>query len=597
MAEPVAELFADLGFKVDQAALAAVDAGLVEITAIAQRAVNAVGGLTAAFAKMGVTAKIAVGGGATAAAAAATGVGVPLASKPKPQASGGHGAPAGGEKPHVTSSERGATHGGWRGLGGILENFGHIEHAFLGAFAVHEVMHFAHGLMDMASANEKAALKLGITTAAVQEMGHAANMVDIDMGTVTQGLKFLQLNAQKASEGSKEQAKVFRDLGVSVKGLNGEIKPADALFEEVATKVAATEDPAKRTALAMRIFGRSGVELLPILVKGGAGIAELREEARMLGGVMGEETAEKAAALEENVKRLAFAFNGVKYAIGNGLLPILTRIAMAFTSFVGKVNEAYKRTKIFQTLIAVGLTAGFVKLIGVLRAVGSAGVLSWLKTLGGYILLAAAVAGVVLIFEDLYQTISGGKGMIGQWIDEWKGFGTTAEFAKTFAAGLKSIREEIERITKTPLTALKALGIGAGRFFSGADVEGEYYTGPDGQKHWRAKAKQSLGDKADERANRPVANGRGMAADARGSIDIPRASERGLHGKADRAFGQAQRGGVVGEANSDSVVVNIHAPGADGKDIAKHVKHELEKHEERRVKKIRHALVPASAGE
>lgn len=612
MSEPVTELFAELGFKVDQNALAQAESGLQTIVSWAQRAINAVSGVGGALARAG-----APGGGRATSA---------LPQIPEHVGSGRYQddsgrwreasgrfvkggrkgmaehelPPAGGAKdPHGVAGAAHEAHaatrhaaGAAKGLTGLLEHATHVAHGFLGLFAAHQIQHFAHEMMEAASQAEHTAKKLGLTTDAVQQLQFAANMQDIDKGALNTGLKFLQLNSTKASEGSKEAAKAFRGLGVSVKDATGGPVPLDELFENVATKIAEIKDPAKQTTVAVQLFGRSGQELIPLLQKGGEGIREFREEAEALGGGLTEALLEDAGKYEEALKRFEFAFIGVKSAIGNFLLPILTKLSQGLTFLVGKFNEIYKKTKFFQTLITVGLYAALAKLVLWLNTVGAAGVLAWAKSVGGFILLAAVIAGVALVLEDLYRGLTGGKSAIGKWVDQWQGLGTTSEFVKSIAAGLDTITAALERMVKSPgmaaLEGLKSIthensALGQYMLKNGVAKKGEF----------RSTVDTNAAD--EERANRAVANGRGSRADARGNIDIPRATERGTNGKADAAFGQAKAsalGGAAG-ANNDSVVnITVHAPGGDGKDIAHHVEHALEKHEAKRNRKLRHALVP-----
>lgn len=589
MSEPVTELFAELGFKVDQNALAQAESGLQTIVSWAQRAINAVEGVGGALTRVGAPriggVFTAVGSGLREGVASGLQQGAQdalaeHAGKPGAPAGGAHG-PKGDpahdahevvKAAHEAHAATGHAAGAARGLTGLLEHATHVAHGFLGLFAAHQIQHFAHEMMEAASQAEHTAKKLGLTTDAVQQLQFAANMQDIDKGALNTGLKFLQLNSTKAAEGSKEAAKAFRGLGVSVKDATGGPVPLDELFENVATKIAAIKDPAKQTTVAVQLFGRSGQELVPLLQKGGAGIREFREEAEALGGGLTEALLQDAGKYEEALKRFEFAFLGVKSAIGNFLLPILTKLSSALTVAVGKFNEIYKHTKFFQTLIAVGLYAALGKLILWLNTVGAAGVLAWVKSVAGFLLLAAVIAGVTLVLEDLYRGLTGGKSAIGKWVDQWQGLGTYSEFVKSIATGIDTIKTALVQLWNSPAkTALEMLnGLG--------DVMDMNF------------------DRADEeRANRAVANGRGVKASARGNIDIPRATERGTHGKADAAFGQAKTSALGGAAagNSDSVVnITVHAPGGDGKEIAGHVERALEKHEAKRNSKLRRALVP-----
>jgi hypothetical protein len=646
----VAELFATLGIKVDPKAFAVADVAIESIAVQASAAVTAVravgGAGDVAFRKTGAAAsqaatkvqtfneklliarkrllqqaeaseinafakaqlgfvdprfapKAPAGAGAAAVAAAtvapkATGAHAPAGGKPKP---GGHGGGGHGANGHL---------GGFS-LGSLLNPVNAAVHGFVAAFAVHEVMHFAHSIMEMGQSFEKTALKTGMSVKAVQTLQYAAKMADVDVGTLNGGLRFLQVNAVAAAKGGKEQAAAFKQLGISVKGANGAIKPSDALFEEVATQLAAITDPAQQTALAVKIFGRSGVELLPILKKGGAGIAELREEAIALGGVMSHETLESAAELEHNIKRLDFAFNGVKFMIANGLLPVLTKFVKGLSAVVGKVNEVYHKTKFLQTLFGVGLVYAVTKAALAIRAAGQEAVYAWVKGAAPIILAIMAIIAAVLVLEDVFQLLTGGKSAIGKWLDQWAGLGTADKLTRDWAAGIKMLREEILALMQIknsallesimhPITAMKEIGAAYDGTMKHAELKGKYESYLESSKSsdpiMAAIGKRKLAQ---------------FTKDNFGSqLTAPRTTERGLMApKEETVFGRAgYTGTLAGKApehgGGDHIEVHteIHATtGMKPEDLEHHVMKGVHKGLAKQAKRVQHAHAPRTGGE
>jgi len=62
----------------------------------------------------------------------------------------------------------------------------------------------------------KTSRRIGVSTAFLQEMGHAAKLSGASVDDVTVGLRRLSAAAYEAGRGSKEQRDAFRALGVSV---------------------------------------------------------------------------------------------------------------------------------------------------------------------------------------------------------------------------------------------------------------------------------------------------------------------------------------------------------------------------------------------
>ncbi len=80
---------------------------------------------------------------------------------------------------------------------------------------------------------------------------------------VGQSVNKLQKFMEDASAGGKNQTEVMNALGLSLADLAG--KAPTEQMQIFASRIAGIEDPGKRAALAMEIFGQSGGELLPLL--------------------------------------------------------------------------------------------------------------------------------------------------------------------------------------------------------------------------------------------------------------------------------------------------------------------------------------------
>ena len=111
-------------------------------------------------------------------------------------------------------------------------------------------------------------------------------------------------------------------LGLSVEQLQG-LNPEEQFFM-LANALAKVENASERAALAQRIFGRSGTELLPLFAKGAAGMEALRQQARDLGIVMSGEAAAGAADFKDAQNELKAAISGVALQFAGKLVPRLT---------------------------------------------------------------------------------------------------------------------------------------------------------------------------------------------------------------------------------------------------------------------------------
>ena len=135
--------------------------------------------------------------------------------------------------------------------------------------------------------------RMGVSFQEFELLSVAANMAGVETEALasaqTKGLKAISA----ARAGAKEQALAFSALGISQKQLQ-ESDPS-AILADAAAKLNAIGDPATRAALAMKIFGKSGNEVLPAL----KGIDAVRAGIQRLGGVMNEGDVGRFKALDD----------------------------------------------------------------------------------------------------------------------------------------------------------------------------------------------------------------------------------------------------------------------------------------------------------
>jgi len=203
---------------------------------------------------------------------------------------------------------------------GVAAAAGAATAAVSGYYAA--AMGLANVVMEKAAQARLAGARLGIGVEAYQELGYAARMTGLDMETLEKSLKFMVVNLAKAKAGAGPAAQVLGELGLSAQKLSS-MAPDQALMR-LAEYMARMEDPAARARLAVGLFGRDGLKMLPFLKQGQAGLQNLREEARRLGLVLSEETVRQAGEYGKMKKRFAAVWEGTKLTVGSALLPALT---------------------------------------------------------------------------------------------------------------------------------------------------------------------------------------------------------------------------------------------------------------------------------
>lgn len=180
----------------------------------------------------------------------------------------------------------------------------------------------------------KMSQKVGMSVENLSRLQYAAELSDVGIEGLATGLKKLSVNMLEAASGSKEANQGFAALGIAVTNSSGQLKSSDQVLKEVADRFARIEDGAGKTALAVKIFGRSGADLIPLLNQGAAGMKAMADEADRLGITISRDTAKAAEEFNDNLKRVEASSRAVGLTIANALLPTLNKLLEQF--LVGK---------------------------------------------------------------------------------------------------------------------------------------------------------------------------------------------------------------------------------------------------------------------
>ena len=207
----------------------------------------------------------------------------------------------------------------------------------------------------------------GMSTNALSELGFAANLSGASLADLARATRFMQKAITAATDGPLKQ----------LQGMAPEEQ-----FMAVADAMNQIEDPTKRAAKALEVFGRGGTIVLPMI----AHVRELRAEAVRLGRSIGPEQAAAAKALDDAWQKTKATFKGVSMAIGGALAPMLTGLSERIATGAADVRKWVSEHKplITQLFMAgIAATAAGLGLVILGKAVAFAGgVLSFFLAVG-----------------------------------------------------------------------------------------------------------------------------------------------------------------------------------------------------------------------
>lgn len=311
--------------------------------------------------------------------------------------------------------------------------------------AVEAVSNQASQAVDMAK-------ELGIDAEGVQELGYAASQSSSNLEQLSGGLGKLSKNVAMAKLGSKQAAGALREVGVDVKDLTSGHEKLDGALESIADKFQKMPDGAKKSALAMRLFGLSGRAMIPLLNEGAAGIKRLRQEAEDAGFVIDNKAAAGLENFGDDTDKLKASLIGLRNQAIAALLPVLSRM----------VNGLQQWVQAHRQLLVGALTTALRGFLGVLEVVGKvvqgvaavAKVLAdnWEFVIGAVVALTVAL-GPLIAATLIYGAIAVATAAIAAaaWL-------AAAAPALLVAAGITLLVGLIIRFRKSFASALSAVG-------------------------------------------------------------------------------------------------------------------------------------------
>lgn len=269
----------------------------------------------------------------------------------------------------------------------------------------------------------------GLSTAEIQKMQYAADLVDVSFEDISGALKKMKGKMDPANE-------TFQKLGVSVTDANGELRDSSTVFYEAIEALSGIENETERDQVAMDLFGKSADQLAGIIDDGGAALRAFGQDAEDMGLILDQETLDSLNAINDTVDKTKARFRGAFAKAGATLAqkfaPALDKAAAFAEKLADKIANLSPETLGLITKIAgvvaaiapvliVGgkLTSGIGKVLAMAPAIKGAitAVTAALASpIGVIALVVAAVAALGVVIYKNWDKIKAWTQEMGQKI-------------------------------------------------------------------------------------------------------------------------------------------------------------------------------------
>ena len=173
----------------------------------------------------------------------------------------------------------------------------------------------------------KTAARIGVSTDAMQKLKIASELSGNSISTIQTAFKRMSAVAMDAADGSKMATDALAKLGMTADDLKG--KKTEEMFELIVGKLRNVTNESEKSAIAQKIFGRSGQELIPLINT----YKEIAAEAENTGAIIAESNIKAAEKLNDNITK--FTASAKKTTVG-----IVGTVAGWFNSVKESIQDA-----------------------------------------------------------------------------------------------------------------------------------------------------------------------------------------------------------------------------------------------------------------
>ena len=246
--------------------------------------------------------------------------------------------------------------------------------------------------LETTDALGKFADKIGIGTAELGGLRHAAELTGVATTTLDMGLQRMVRRVSEAANGSGEAKDALIELGLSAKALNT-LAP-DQQFRAIADAMEGVAGQGNKVRLAMRLFDTEGVSLVNTLKGGSAALIEMEKEAERLGISLNRD-------LVKGVERANDALTNFSSFIGGVFTRTIAELAPAIESITEQLQAWFEMKAASSGGVAQLTKDMAISIVGAARSIVSA----FASITNSVIGFGNALGGV----SNIYQRIFGDK--------------------------------------------------------------------------------------------------------------------------------------------------------------------------------------------
>lgn len=161
--------------------------------------------------------------------------------------------------------------------------------------------------------------KVGIGTEYLSAMDYVAKQSGSSIDALVPSFKKLSVNAYEAATKGGDLKTAFASLGIEMNKSTINTKSQEEILKTTLLRLSEVKNGTEQVALAQKLFGKAGTDLIPILKQGSKSIEEQMQQAKDLGITWSESAAANADNFGDRIGELNAQFQGL---LKQGITPL-----------------------------------------------------------------------------------------------------------------------------------------------------------------------------------------------------------------------------------------------------------------------------------
>ena len=180
------------------------------------------------------------------------------------------------------------------------------------------------------------AKQTGLTTAEIQKMQYASDLIDVSFEDIAGALK-------KLKTGMAGDSKALAKLKIATRNEDGTMRDATEVFYEALAALSKIENETERDQVAMELFGKSADSLAGIVDDGGEALKAYGDQAEELGLILDQDTLDALNETNDTIDQLKKNIGGTMAKIGSDVATILSPALEKGAALIGQITEKLRQ--------------------------------------------------------------------------------------------------------------------------------------------------------------------------------------------------------------------------------------------------------------